>query len=90
MAFLGIAAGFAGVPPAAMLADLTPSHGSGTAVGAFRFSGDLGLLLGPLVAGLTIDAFGFREAFAIAAIPTIVALVLVARTPETMPARAPA
>lgn len=88
MAFLGIATGFAGVPPAAMLSDLTPSHGSGTAVGAFRFCGDLGLLLGPLVAGLAIDAFGFREAFAIAALPTIVAFVLVARTPETLPVQA--
>jgi MFS transporter, DHA1 family, multidrug resistance protein len=90
MAFLGIATGYAGVPPAAMLSDLTPSHGSGTAVGAFRFCGDLGLLVGPLVAGVTLDAFGFREAFAIAALPTIVAFVLVARSPETLSAKAPA
>jgi MFS family permease len=88
MAFLGVAAGYAGVPPAAMLSDLTPSEGSGTAVGTFRFFGDLGLLVGPIVAGVTIGAFGFREAFAIAAVPTIIAAVLVARTPETMPSRA--
>src|SRR5262245_16545505 len=84
VALLGVASGFAGVPPAAMLADVIPEHQSGTGVGIFRFSGDLGFTLGPLVAGLTAGALGFPAAFAIAAIPTIAALVLVARGQETL------
>ncbi|HEY7198012.1 MAG TPA: MFS transporter [Gaiellaceae bacterium] len=84
LALLGLASGYAGVPPAAMLADVSPSEGSGTAVGAFRFFGDLGLTLGPAVAGYTIKGLGFEEAFAITAIPTVVALVLVLRMRETL------
>jgi MFS family permease len=90
LAFLGIASGCAGVPPAAMLADVSPDEGSGTAVGTFRFFGDLGLMLGPVVAGYSISGLGFEAAFAIAAIPAAVALVLVVRMRETLrPAVAP-
>jgi len=84
VALLGIASGFAGVPPAAMLADVIPEHQSGTGVGIFRFSGDLGFTLGPLVAGFTAGTLGFQAAFAIAALPTIAAFVLVARGQETL------
>jgi MFS family permease len=84
VALLGIASGFAGVPPAAMLADVIPEHQSGTGVGIFRFSGDVGFTLGPLVAGFTAGTLGFEAAFAIAAIPTIAAFVLVARGQETL------
>jgi MFS family permease len=91
MAVLGVFSGFAGVPPGAMLSDVTPEGSSGTAVGIFRFSGDLGFALGPVIAGITTNAFGFRGSFAIAAIPILAALVLVLRTPETLrrPAAAP-
>ncbi len=84
VALLGIASGFAGVPPAAMLADVIPEHQTGTSVGIFRFSGDLGFTLGPLVAGFTAGTLGFQAAFAIAALPTIAAFVLVARGQETL------
>jgi len=85
MAVLGVFSGFAGVPPGAMLSDVTPEGSSGTAVGIFRFSGDLGFALGPVIAGITTNAFGFRGSFAIAALPILAALVLVLRTPETLP-----
>jgi MFS transporter, DHA1 family, multidrug resistance protein len=89
MAVAGIAFGFAGVPPAAMLADVVPSERSGTAVGLFRFCGDLGFTLGPLLAGFTATAYGFEVAFAVAAVPTVIALLLAVRTEETLrPARA--
>ncbi|MBW3592967.1 MAG: MFS transporter [Actinobacteria bacterium] len=84
MAVLGIASGVAGVPPAAMLADVVPEAESGTAVGAFRFAGDLGLALAPLVAGFSADALGFRSAFALVAIPTLVALIFIMRSEETL------
>jgi MFS family permease len=89
MAVLGVASGFAGVPPGAMLADVVPERESGTGVGVFRFFGDLGFMVGPVVAGFASSGLGFTWAFALAAVPTALALALVARTPETMkPARA--
>jgi MFS family permease len=81
---LGIAAGYAGVPPAAMLSDLVPEERSGTAVGLFRFAGDLGWFLGPLLVGASTNALGFKGAFAIAAVPVGIALVMLFRTPETL------
>jgi DHA1 family multidrug resistance protein-like MFS transporter len=84
MAVSGIAFAFAGVPPAAMLADVVPEERSGTGVGVFRFCGDVGFTLGPLVAGFTTTAFGFEVAFAVAVVPTVVALLLALRTEETL------
>ena len=86
MALLGVASGFAGVPPGAMLADVIPSSSSGTAVGIFRFAGDLGFTLGPLVAGFAAAHLGFEAAFALAAVPAAVAFVAVVRGHETLPA----
>ncbi len=90
MAVLGVASGFAGVPPGAMLADVVPERESGTGVGVFRFFGDLGFMVGPVVAGFASSGLGFTWAFALAAVPTALALALVARSPETMkPAQVP-
>jgi MFS family permease len=84
LAVLAIFSGFAGVPPAAMLSDIVPPEHSGRAVGAFRFCGDIGFFLGPLIAGVSSKAFGFKTAFVIAAIAPAVALLLTARTGETL------
>lgn len=85
MALLGIASGVAGVPPGAMLSDVAVPGQAGASVGVFRFFGDLGFTLGPLAAGFASGAVGFAAAFALVSIPTVAALVLVARAPETMP-----
>lgn len=85
MGVFGVASGFAGVPPAPMLSDVTPDELKGTAVAAYRFVGDLGFVLGPLVAGWSADAFGFRVSFAISALPLVLALVLVLSIRETIP-----
>lgn len=53
-------------------------------MGVFRFCGDLGFVLGPLVAGVTASSLGFKGAFGVVAIPVLVALVFVLRTPETL------
>jgi MFS family permease len=84
MGALGIAAGFAGVPPGAMLSDVVPAHRAGTAVGIFRFSGDLGWFLGPLLGSAATEVLGFKAAFAVAAVPVFVALAVLLRTPETL------
>ncbi len=84
MAVLGVGSGVAGVPPGAMLSDVAPGQRSGTAVGIYRFAGDLGFVLGPLVAGASANALGFAPAFWIASIPIGIGLVLAIRTPETL------
>jgi MFS family permease len=84
LAALAIFSGFAGVPPAAMLSDIVPQEQSGRAVGAFRFCGDIGFFLGPLIAGASSKAFGFQTAFVIAAVVPVVALIFTARTRETL------
>jgi MFS family permease len=58
-------------------------------VGLFRFCGDLGFTIGPLLAGFTATAFGFEVAFVVAAVPTVIAFLLAVRMEETLrPARA--
>ncbi|MGI8407328.1 MAG: MFS transporter [Actinomycetota bacterium] len=83
VAFLGVASGIAGVPPGAMLADISPEGRSGTMVGAFRFVGDLAFFIGPLIAGSLAEVLGFRAAFLACSVPLALALAAVIRTPET-------
>ena len=84
LAVLGVASGFAGVPPAAVLADVLPEHESARGVATFRFGADLGYTLGPLVAGLTAASFGFKAAFIAAGLPCLLALLIVSRGRETL------
>jgi MFS family permease len=87
MGVLGVTSGYAGVPPAPMLGDVTPPELKGTAVALFRFSGDLGFVLGPLIAGWAADTIGFTGAFVVSAVPVALAAALVASIHETMPSR---
>jgi MFS family permease len=86
LAILAVFSGFAGVPPGAMLSDVVPAERTGRAIGAFRFFGDIGFFLGPLIAGAASKAFGFEWAFAMMAIIPLLAVVVTMRTKETLPA----
>jgi MFS family permease len=83
LALFGISTGYSGTPEAPMLQDLTPKPSFGTAVAVFRFSGDLGMFLGPLVAGLCVQHLGYQRAFVVSAIPSAIALGLLLTVPET-------
>lgn len=83
MAALGVATGFAGVAPGAMVADVVPRR-SGTAIGMYRFAGDVGFVLGPLVAGTAAQTLGFTPAFMILAAPPLLVFLLALRMPETL------
>jgi len=83
---LAVTGGFAGVPPAAMLSDVIPEAQRGRAIGVFRFFGDLGFFLAPLMAGAASKTYGFRTAFVLTAIPSAISIVLALRTPETLKA----
>lgn len=84
LVLLAITGGFAGVPPAAMLSDVVPEQQKGRAVGVFRFFGDLGFFLAPIMAGTASKNFGFKTAFILTAIPSAVAVILALRTAETL------
>ncbi|MDQ3990888.1 MAG: MFS transporter [Actinomycetota bacterium] len=84
MAALGVVTGLVGVVPAAVVADVAPRRVSGTAVGMYRFAGDLGLVIGPLTAGVLADVVGFQGAFAATAAPYLAVLLLARGMPETL------
>jgi len=86
----GIASGFAGVPPGAMLSDVSPEEGRGTAVGVYRFCGDVGMVLSPFAMGVASNNLGYESAFALGAIPIVLALIVAVRTPETLRRPVPA
>ena len=81
---LGLLTGTAGVPPAAMLSDLAPEGSAGAAAGAFRFTGDLGFVVGPLLAGGAAQSLGFSWAFALSAVPCLLALGFLVTIPDTL------
>ncbi len=80
----GLVTGYSGVPQAPMLSDLTTEDTQRSAVAAFRFTGDLGFVLGPLVAGYSADRLGYGPAFAISAVPVVVSLAFLLSIKETL------
>jgi MFS family permease len=84
LGLLGITTGIGGVTPAAMLSDVVPVDLSATAAGVFRFVGDLGITVGPIVAGWTANTLGLRWAVALTAVPCAVAFGFAIVTPETL------
>jgi len=89
-AFLGITSGFGGVPIPVMLNDVVAPEQRATAIGVYRFVGDLGFVFGPLVAGAMASAFGFAAAFAVSAIPLAAAAAFAVTVPDAArPVQAP-
>ncbi|MDP9340906.1 MAG: MFS transporter [Actinomycetota bacterium] len=82
-AFLGLGSGYGGVPIPVMLNDVVPPEQRAAAIGVYRFVGDLGFVFGPLVAGAMASAFGFPAAFAVSAIPLVVAAAIALTVPRT-------
>jgi MFS transporter, DHA1 family, multidrug resistance protein len=62
----------------ALLGDITPNRKAGRNYGLMRFVGDLGIVLGPISAGLMIDWFGFKASAAVICIGSIIAYIAVA------------
>jgi MFS family permease len=87
MAAFGFGSGLLDVAPGAMLGDIVGSRG-GTAIAAYQMAGDVGSLIGPLVAGALADS-SFSAAFASAVGVLVIAAALAARAPETLQPSSP-
>jgi MFS family permease len=84
MAASGLAMAFMGAPASAVVGDVTRGRSGGRVVSAYQMVGDLGGILGPLLAGALVDALGFSWAFGTGLGVAVVALVMVTAMPETL------
>lgn len=84
----GVAAAFLGTAPAASVGDATGGRSS-TAVAVFSMCGDVGSIVGPLVAGLLADAVSYPAAFGVGALLLLVAAADALRMPPGLPAALP-
>jgi DHA1 family multidrug resistance protein-like MFS transporter len=75
---LGIGTGLGGPAPAAYVADLVPAGMVGPAMGLYRTISDLGLVLGPVLLGAIVDAWGYDPAFAVNAALMLLSTLLFA------------
>lgn len=82
LVILGLGSGFLDVAPSAMIGDLLGGQG-GSVVAAFQMSGDLGAIIGPVVAGLLVDSASYAAAFGLGACVLAAAGVLGTLAPET-------
>ena len=80
---LGVAGAADSVGPGAVMGDVVAGRG-GTVVAVFQMSGDLGAVLGPVVAGWIADGAGYSAAFAVSAVVCAVPVLAVAAAPETL------
>lgn len=87
---LGVAKGYAAVVPASVLSDLASPQIRSTAVGIQRMTTDLGLLVGPFVAGAMADHLGFASAFLLTAGFVAASALTTAGMRETAPQPEPA
>jgi MFS family permease len=84
MAIQGAAGAFLGSAPSAVVGDIMGGRRGGIVVATFQMMSDLGAILGPLLAGLIIDAADFDWAFGLGVVLCLLAVGFVVRMPETL------
>ncbi|HET9102832.1 MAG TPA: MFS transporter [Solirubrobacteraceae bacterium] len=83
MALLGVAGAADSVAPGAVMGDVVGGRG-GTVVAVFQMSGDLGAVIGPVMAGWIADAHGYGASFGVAALVALAPVPAVLAAPETL------
>lgn len=82
----GIGVGLMGPAQQAAVADVIGvGRSGGAALAGFQMFGDLGGILGPLIAGVIIDRYGFEGGFGASGALMIAAIVFWVGAPETRP-----
>mgnify|MGYP003757098083 FL=1 len=84
MSILGVALAYRSSAPAAAVGDLMGGRRGGLPIAVFQMMSDLGSVIGPLLAGYLLDTAGFSWAFFIGAAVSVVVLLVVVRSPETL------
>ncbi|MFM8155865.1 MAG: MFS transporter, partial [Actinomycetes bacterium] len=80
----GAGSAFLSSAPAAVVGDIVGGKRGGIVVSTFQMMSDLGIVIGPLVAGLLVDLLDFDWAFIAATAMCLVSLLLVVAMPETL------
>jgi MFS family permease len=88
MALLGVAGAADSVAPGAVVGDIVSGRG-GSVVAVFQMAGDVGAVVGPLVAGWVADSAGYTATFLVSAAAALLPLPVVAAAPETLVRAAP-
>jgi MFS family permease len=65
------------------MGDVVAGRG-GTVVAVFQMAGDLGAVLGPIVAGAIADSGGYGPTFAVSAAVCALPVLAIAAAPETL------
>jgi MFS family permease len=84
MAIQGVSAAFLGSAPAAVVGDIVGGKRGGIVVATFQMTSDLGMILGPLAAGLLVDMLDYDWAFGVGTALSLLALIVVWAMPETL------
>ena len=84
MAIQGVSAAFLGSAPAAVVGDIVGGKRGGIVVATFQMTSDLGMILGPLAAGLLVDMLDYDWAFGVGTVLSLLALMVVWVMPETL------
>jgi MFS family permease len=82
MAVFGAGSAYLGVAPGAVVGDVVQGRG-GQVVAVFQMAADLGVIVGPLVAGMLADSLSFEAAFGVTAGVLVFGPLLALRMPET-------
>jgi MFS family permease len=80
---LGVAGAADSVAPGAVMGDVVAGRG-GTVVAVFQMAGDVGAVLGPVIAGWIADGAGYTTSFAVSAAVCAVPVLAVLTAPETL------
>jgi len=87
----GMGAGLLNPPQNAVVADVIGEKAKGGPVlAAFQMAADLGAIVGPLLAGVLVDAFSYQAAFTLTGAMLALSLVFWFAAPETLPKKAEA
>jgi len=84
MMLMGAAGSFLGATPSAMVGDIVKTRKGAQVVGLYQMTGDLGIIVGPMVAGYLKDSTGgYFVPFMVSVVVSAVALVMSATVNET-------
>lgn len=87
----GLGSGLVNPPMNAAVADVIGEKArGGTVLAGFQMAGDLGAIIGPVLAGGLAESIGYGAAFAVCGVVLLIGLVMWIVAPETLPGRAPA